>query len=385
LGARGLTVRGHIARKGKRYYVVVDVGRDPSTGRRRQKWHSGFRTRKEAERACIEILAQLDGGSYTTPTKATVADYLRQWLQGVRVDPGTLADYRMHVEKRLIPALGNLRAQVLTPLAIDALLRMLEREGGRRQQGLSPRSVRLVYLVGHKAYADGVRKGLLASNPFDKVDPPRVRRRAQKTWSAEELSRFLAQVRTTRLAAAWVLMATTGMRRGEVLGLASTAVDLDDGRLSVVQAWVIEEGKPSLKLYPKTDSGRRMLALDPDTIAALRAYRARQASERLVAGELWHNDRGFFFTREDGTPVHPDTFSEWFERQAQAAGLPRIRLHDLRHTYATLSLKAGVPSKVVSARLGHASTGITEDIYQHVTPQMQEEAAARVARLILGQ
>jgi integrase len=377
-------VRGHIAKKGAKYYVVVDVEPDPETGKRRQKWHSGFRTKKEAERGLATILGRLEQGSYIEPTRATVAEYLREWLAGVRVDPGTLADYRMHVEKRLIPEFGNRRVQSLTPLAIDVLLRKLEREGGRRKQGLSPRSVRLVYMVGHKAFADGVRKGILASNPFDKVDPPQQKTTKMPTWSAEELRLFLAAAADDHLYAAWLLSSTTGMRRGELLGLSWTELDLDASRLSVTQEWILEDGTPTLKPFTKTDAGRRMLSLDSRTASALASHRVRQGKERLALGRTWRNSLEFVFTERDGSPIHPDTFSERFGQLAKLAGLPPIRLHDLRHTYATLSLKAGIPAKVVSARLGHASTAITTDIYQHVTPQMQEDAAATVAKLIWG-
>lgn len=377
-------MRGHITKKGAKYYVVIDLGPDPETGKRRQKWHSGFRNKKEAERGLATILGRLEQGSYIEPTRATVAEYLREWLAGVRVAPGTLADYRMHVEKRLIPEFGNQRVQSLTPLAIDALLRKLEREGGRRKQGLSPRSVRLVYVVGHKAFADGVRKGILASNPFDRVDPPQQRTAKRPTWSAEELRCFLAAAGGSRLYAAWLLGSTTGMRRGELLGLPWSELDFEAARLSVTQEWILEDGTPTLKPFPKTDAGRRMLSLDPQTISALASHRVRQGKERLAMGRKWLNSRGFVFTEADGSPIHPDTFSERFEQIAKIASLPSIRLHDLRHTYATLSLKAGIPAKVVSARLGHASTTITTDIYQHVTPQMQEEAADTVAKLILG-
>ena len=146
----------------------------------------------------------------------------------------------------------------------------------------------------------------------------------------------------------------------------------------------MEDGTPTLKPFTKTDAGRRMLSLDSRTASALASHRVRQGKERLALGRTWRNSLEFVFTERDGSPIHPDTFSERFGQLAKLAGLPPIRLHDLRHTYATLSLKAGIPAKVVSARLGHASTAITTDIYQHVTPQMQEDAAATVAKLIWG-
>jgi integrase len=132
---------------------------------------------------------------------------------------------------------------------------------------------------------------------------------------------------------------------------------------------------------PKTARGKRNIALDGVTIGALRMWRARQAQERLTFGQAWH-DTGLVFSREDGSLIHPDTFSFWFDRQVRAAGVPRIRFHDLRHTHATLALQAGVPAKVVSERLGHATVAFTLDVYSHVIPALQEDAAERIAALV---
>jgi integrase len=173
------------------------------------------------------------------------------------------------------------------------------------------------------------------------------------------------------------------MRRGEVLGLAWKQVDFTNARLAVVQSLSVVNYHDVRLIQPKTTKGRRSIALDPSTLAALQAHRVCQLEERLQWGEAWH-DSGHVFTRENGTTIHPQRMSTWFERLARDAGLPRIRLHDLRHSYATAALAAGIPAKVVSERLGHASVMITLDTYSHVLPSMQEDAANSVAKLILG-
>jgi integrase len=145
---------------------------------------------------------------------------------------------------------------------------------------------------------------------------------------------------------------------------------------------VLVDNRPALLARTKTKSGVRVVDLDGWTVATLRAFRAAQLEERLAWGPAWQ-DRGLVFTREDGSWIHPDTFSEWFRKHSDRANLPRIRFHDVRHTYATLALQAGIPAKIVSERLGHKNIGITLDTYSHVTPGMQEEAAAKVAALIL--
>ncbi len=179
-----------------------------------------------------------------------------------------------------------------------------------------------------------------------------------------------------------MLTATTGMRRGEILGLRWSDVDLEAGVASVVQTLAVVDYHLTFS-EPKTARGRRGVALDPVTVSAVRAHRARQAQERLVLGPAWR-DTGLVFTAVDGSALHPERFSNWFEQHTTRAGSPRVRLHDLRHSYATLALSAGVHPKIVSERLGHSTVAITLDLSSHVTVGMQQEAAARIAELVFG-
>jgi integrase len=185
-----------------------------------------------------------------------------------------------------------------------------------------------------------------------------------------------------RLAALWSLAASTGMRRGEVLGLRWVDVDLERARVAVRQTLVVA-GREVVVSEPKTSRGRRSIALDPRTVAQLRAWRAAQAAERLQWGSSWVNS-GLVFTRENGSPLHPEWLSDAFAWRIKQAGLPVVRFHDLRHTHASLGLAAGVPIKVMSERLGHSTSSFTADAYQHVTPALEEQAAATVARLVFG-
>jgi integrase len=187
-----------------------------------------------------------------------------------------------------------------------------------------------------------------------------------RVWSPEQLRAFLDHVRGDRLYAAWLLLATTGRRRGEVAGLGWVDVDLDAGRVSPRRPRVVVNHEV-LVSEPKTAKGRRSIAIDPATAAALRDHRRWQLEDRLAVGPGWE-DAGLVFTWPDGWPLHPERFCKWFEQHARAAGLPKIRLHDVRHSYASAALAAGIPAKIVSERLGHANIAITMDTYSHVLP-----------------
>jgi integrase len=234
----------------------------------------------------------------------------------------------------------------------------------------------------HSALHDAMRWGYLVRNVAEAADPPAARTPEQKVWSPAELRRFLEHVRGDRLYALWLLVATTGMRRGELAGLRWVDVDFDHATASPLIPRVVVDHQVH-DSAPKTERSRRRLALDPITLAALQAQRKLQAEDRQAVGGRYR-DHGYVFTWPDGRPLHPENIANWFEQHTRAAGLPRIRLHDVRHSYATAALKAGISAKVISERLGHASVAFTLQTYSHVIPGMDRDAAATVADLILG-
>lgn len=378
-------MRGSIVRRGAKWAVIVDVGRD-AAGHRKQRWHSGFETKRDASRALTEILGRLQNGSYVEPSKQTVSGFMREWLNATRatVRPSTWASYRLMVEAHIVPGLGAVSLQQLAPPILNAFYAELLASGRRNGKGgLSARTVRYVHMILRRSLSEAVRWQRLTRNVADQADPPHPHaNREMRTWTAFELRSFLEHVSPHRFYAAFVLAGTTGMRRGEVLGLRWRDLDLDAGRAAISQT-LLSVGYTVFFSTPKTAKGRRSIALDAVTVASLREHRRRQLKERLAFG-AGYGDQDLVFVREDGTPVHPDYFSERFERAGKDAGLPRIRLHDLRHTHATLALQAGVHPKVVSERLGHATVGITLDTYSHAIPAMEEEAAARIAAIVFG-
>jgi len=379
-------MKEHIRQRGKTWTYVVDVGRRED-GRRWQVTKGGFKTQRAARAAARKLLvSNEESGIYTPPAKERVGPFLERWLDSVRatVRPSTHAMYETLVEKQLVPAIGNVELQRLTASRLNGMYADLLANGRRDGKGgLSPETVRKVHITIRKALNAAVKWGDLRRNVADDADPPPKGQAGAKlrTWTAGELAHFLDFVRGDRLYAAYLLLATTGLRRGELLGVRRGDLDLEAGRLSLVQTVITVNYEVKFSA-PKTARGRRSVALDATTIATLREHRTRQVAERTALGLPWPSADDLAFARPDRAPIHPDGFSNRFDRLVAGSGLPRITVHDLRHTHATLALQAGVNPKVVSERLGHATVGITLDTYSHVGAVLEEEAAERVASLV---
>jgi integrase len=369
------------------WYFIVDIGYGTD---RRQTRRRGFATKREAQAELTRILTSVEGGTYVAPQRTSVADFLTTtWLPAVEhtVKPGTFESYRRNVRLHIAGRpLGRRLLQDVGPSDLNALYRDLL-GGDEQRRKLSPRSVAYIAAILHRAFRDAVRWQAITRNPADASDPPRPGAKTEmRTWTAAQLRAFLDSLASDRLAGCWWLLATTGMRRGEALGLTWADVDLDRQLIRVhrtlITTDVQRKDAPGFAWgTPKTAKGRRTIALDDAAIAALKAHRTRQRAERLALGAAYQ-DEDLVICQADGTPIHPKTISYQFSKAARAAGLPKIRLHDLRHTHATLALLAGVHPRVVQERLGHANVSITLDTYSHVDLDLQAAAAARVAALL---
>ena len=258
--------------------------------------------------------------------------------------------------------------------------------------GLSPRTVRYVHTIMHAALKDALRWNRVVRNVSDAATPPSIasaKSTRPKVWTADQLRAFLDHVADSRYLPAWIFLATSGCRRGEGLGVKWSDVDLDAGTAVISRQVTAIDHRVIVKDVPKTKHGH-LIRLDSGTVAMLRRLRSEQAEEKLRLGP-GYNDEGYVFCQWDGQPYHPERFSrefdrnrEYFNRDHPDDQLPPITLHGLRHTWATLALRAGIDIKIVSERLNHSSTTITREIYTHVTPPMQSDAAERVAHLIRG-
>ena len=375
-------MRGSVTKRGASWCFVVDRGIDPATGHRRQQRRSGFRTRTEAEEALRRTISSLVDGTFVERTDETVDEYLTSWLAGLtagrRVKAKTAKSYEECLA-RVRPALGPIRLQALRAVDIERSYAELMTTGGREHAGLHPRTVLHTHRALHKSLADAERLGLVARNVARNVALPAIPAltSVDNVWTTDELRQFLEGSAAEPLYAAFVLAATTGMRRGEVAALRWKDIDLDKATLHVEESVIPVRGE--LVFSPsKTKKGVRQVALDSGTVAVMRAHRVRQTERRLALGPMWV-ETGRVFTREDGSHLHPDVLSKRFDVWVGRIGLPRITFHGLRHTWATMALEMGVHAKVVSERLGHANIAVTLDVYSKVRPAMDVAAAELVA------
>lgn len=351
--------------------------------RRQEMLPEKYGTKKLAEAALRDALHERQHGTWVAPVDLSVGDYLtKRWLPSLgaeELSPSTVDAYGLNV-RRIVAHVGRIPLQKLTRNDIAVMAARLATDTcERKQRPLSPASRRAVLIVLHRALGDAVEAGLLEANPAAGVKRPKVRRPEMHTWTGAELSTFLRATRADRLGSLWHVLAMTGLRRGEALGLQWPDVDLEGGRLSIQRQRVLTGYQVEER---QTKSGKaRPVSIDAGTVEVLR----RQSQQQLDDAAEWQSawiDNGHVFCRENGEPWHPDRITKLFDQAVKAAGVPRIRLHDLRHTHATLALRAGVHPKVVQERLGHANISITMDTYSHVLPDMQESAAEMVAALI---
>lgn len=371
--------RGRVYKRGSTWTWRVDASTEQSTGGRRQPSKGGYRTKREAEDGLAEALSAIRRGEHVEPSTVTVKAYLEDWLDRTRADlrPSTTQSYKVAIN-RMLPYIGSVKLQALKPIQIERMW------GKMRDAQLAPKTVKNTHTVLRRALGDAERLGMISSNPATKVRAPRVEHREQSVWTPTQVSAFLKHIEGTRLHMPVMLAATTGMRRAEVLGVRWKDIDLEAGVLTVAQTLTAVRGEPIIT-PPKTDGSRRTIPLSKRTIASLRSHRAAQAAERLAAGEVWdkrHDD--LVFRTEIGEWVHPDLFSRAFSRAVASSGLPVIRLHDLRHSWATNAFSAGLAAKTISKQLGHSGIVITLDVYTSVPEQTARDAVDVIEAAIFG-
>ena len=371
-------MKGHITKRSKNSWsIVINLPRDPETGKRQQQWHTVPGTKKDAERALRELLHSLEVGSYVKPNRMTLGQWLQEWCQSyvaIHTSLRTAESYQSEIRRHLTPALGAIPITKLQPQQIETYYAQALSQGridGRG--GLAARTIQYHHRILSEALSHAVKMGLLGRNVAEAVDPPRVERKNMATLAPEDVPKFLEAAQRTPYYVLFYTALYTGMRLGELLGLRWCDVDLDMASLSVVQSLYKRCGVCRM-VEPKSSRSRRRIALSSSLALLLGRYRTEQQAQGILLGKPLA-DSGLVFAHPDGKPLDPGVVSHTHATLLKKAGLPHIRFHDLRHTHATLLLKAGIHSKIVSERLGHANIGITLDTYSHVLPGLQERAA----------
>jgi integrase len=293
----------------------------------------------------------------------------------------------MLIRRYLQPGLGGIALRDLRPEQLQHFY------NGCRAQGRSARTVRYCHTLLHGALAQAMKNGLVARNVATLVEPPRKDRNEMRTLTLEQLTAHLLPVLAEdRLGAAILLAFTTGLRRGELLALRWQDIDLTAGVLHVRQTVsrvrnhtpTVGEARTRLDIQePKTASSNRAVPIPAGCLAALKRHKAKQAEERLLLGQRLQ-DTALVFCRSDGRPCDPSEFTRHFQRMLKRVGLPPIRLHDARHTFATLMLELGESPKTVQTMLGHSSVAITLDIYSHVSLELEKRAASKLNAALMG-
>lgn len=382
-------MRGHIRkRKGSkdRWAIVIELPRDPQTGKRKQQWHSVRGNEKDAEKRLVELLHQLDNGTFMKPSKTTLREFLERWLKDYawpNLAPKTAEGYEHIIRRHLIPRLGNMLLMQLKP---EHLQRYYSEKlsGGRcdGKGGLSPRTIRHHHVTLHTALESAVVWGMLSRNPAGAVKPPPYQHAQWNILNEDDIHTLLEAAQKTFYYALFYLMLFTGMRRSEALALRWCDVDLLLCQVYVTRTLHHLRNGEIVFRTPKTAKGRRMIALSPSTALVLRAHREKQEVDQLLLGMPLKDD-DLVFSHADGKPLLPDTVTHAWIKLVRRIGLKGIRLHDTRHSHASLMLKQGTHPKIVQERLGHASIQITLDTYSHVAPGLQEAAADRFDNLVI--
>lgn len=372
-------MRGHILKRGKNSYtVVVSLGRDPTTGKRKQQWISVKGTRKGAETRLSEVLNQLDNGTFLKPGKTTLAEYLQKWLAEYakpRLSPQSYERYANITRQYLIPELGNMP---LTQLKPEHLQRWY---ATKQNKGISARTIKYNHAVIHKALATAIKWGLLTRNVADGVDMPRVGKNEMQVWSEGEVTHFLEASKGSPYYELFFMALFTGMRRGELLALRWQDVDFIYSQVYVNRSLHQLEDRSYIFTEPKSAKSRRTIALSPSAILTLKDLYEKRKAQCVLTGTIL-KDSDLIFSTPEGRSLCPDTVTAAWSVLAARAGVKPIRLHDARHTHASMLLKQGVHPKIVQERLGHSTIAMTLDTYSHVAPGLQEAAAAAFDKML---
>lgn len=374
----------NVFRRGETWYIRYEEPRGLDGKRHQRMVSCKGMTKRQAEQKLRDVLTSIANGGYVEPDNMTLAQFLEKWLADyakTSVGAKTYERYSEIVRQHIIPNLGALPLRKLRPLHIQEYYTKALKSGRLNGKGgLSARSVLHIHRLLHRAFVQAAKWQLLTTNPVDCVEPPKVRRPEMVTVTAEQISQLLQAAQGTVFYAPVALAATTGMRRGEILALRWEDVDFERSAIRISRSL----GQTKAGIFfkePKTPESRRTIAVSRYTLNILEKHKEDQRSEKSAMGTAYQ-DQGLVCAMPDGSPISPQYVSDNFRWVVKRAGLPHMTFHGLRHSQATILIASGVPVKVVSEMLGHSNTSITQDLYTHVLPTMQRQAADTLDRLL---
>lgn len=379
------TIRKKIVMQKSKEYVYWEarytVGTDPGTGRQIQKSITG-KTQKEVATKLKEVTHEIDKGIYTEPQKMTLSAWLDSWITEYVTQsckPLTVSTYRSRIETHIKPALGNVKMSMLNTMQIQKLLNDLT-----CNKGMYPKTVKNVHGVLHKALEQAVKLHYIAYNPADACELPRMEQREISPLTEDEIKEFLIEIdKGEPLASLFKVALFTGMREGEICGLSWDSVNFKNNTIIIKQQ--LQRGKEKGSSYyidtPKS-SKARIITVAPFVMETLQKEKEKQTKFRTEAGLTWKNEWDLVFTYPNGSHMIPQVVLKHFKAITTKIGRPDARFHDLRHTYAVMSLQEGDDLKTVQENLGHATASFTLDVYGHVSEKMKQDSAARMENYI---
>ena len=384
-------MRGHLKNRDGNYTIVIYHGKDPITDKKKYTWHScnqmlGRKVgKKEAETLLTEMLKEVADDKFIVPEKTTFREYLQDhWLPHIQntVRLNTYRTYEMMVRNHLVPNLGGLQLSKIKPISLQRLYNSLLKDGSRKdgkEGALSPRSVQYVHTTAHRALGQAMVWQMINTNPADAVELPKQSKREMHVWESHHIKTFLDNVKDHRWFALYDLAFATGMRQSELLALRWQDIDLDKGIVAVRQSMMYSKGE-FIFHEPKSKRSKRTITIPQGTLKTLRAHDTKQkaAYEKAKNKKPYDEYPDLVFRSRAATPISQRNLSRHFAEAQTKIELPPLTFHEIRHTHATLLLKADVHVKVVSERLGHASVAITLDTYSHVLPNIQQSAADKI-------
>ena len=365
----------------KLWEARYSAGRDPGTGKQIQKSIYG-KTKEEVRKKLSMKIVEYDSGLYSDPSQMRVREWAEIWQKDYlnSVKPSTKEQYSYNIRRHIIPSLGAIKLSKLTSP-------MIQRFYNKSLETLSPKSVRNIHGILHKMMAQAVKVRYIPINPCDACEPPTVPRKEIQPLTPEQASRFLQEIKGTVNENMLIVDIFTGMRQSEIIGLTWDCIDFERGTITIYRQYRKERHYRAKGVYqfsPLKNNKPRTITPASTVIETLKRVKSEQEEFAKESGDMYSNSDGFVFTNHKGKPIPSSTIYGNFKRIAIKIGCPNARYHDLRHTFATLSLQNGDDIKTVSYNLGHATVAFTLDVYGHVSERMKKDSADRMENLIKG-